>query len=137
MKLFTLQEANEMIPRMEMIMERMQIRSSQLREAIARARETYGRDLEQEEIVDLFERHPELNAAAREMEQLLAEIDASGAEFKGLDLGLVDFPAEMGDEIGLLCWQYGEKEITHWHTLEDGFAGRQLLPQTVDRSYLQ
>ncbi|HAH17002.1 MAG TPA: DUF2203 domain-containing protein, partial [Chloroflexi bacterium] len=25
------------------------------------------------------------------------------------------------------CWKAGEVRITHWHTLESGFAGRQAL----------
>jgi hypothetical protein len=28
----------------------------------------------------------------------------------------------------LLCWKLGEDRIRYWHTVEDGFAGRQPLP---------
>jgi hypothetical protein len=28
----------------------------------------------------------------------------------------------------LLCWELGEREVEHWHGLEEGFAGRKRLP---------
>jgi hypothetical protein len=47
---------------------------------------------------------------------------------KDLDTGLVDFPAlHKGEEV-LLCWQFGEDEVTHWHGVDEGFAGRKPLP---------
>jgi hypothetical protein len=27
----------------------------------------------------------------------------------------------------LLCWQYGEGEVSFWHPVEEGFAGRRPL----------
>ena len=71
------------------------------------------------------------------LQRTAAEIEACGGQFKGLELGLVDFPSEIDGQVGLLCWQYGEKEITHWHPLESGFDGRQPLPKAVRRPYLQ
>jgi enoyl-CoA hydratase/carnithine racemase len=46
---------------------------------------------------------------------------------KGLELGLVDFPAQLGDEVVELCWQYGEKRVAFWHDLDTGYAGRERL----------
>ena len=56
-----------------------------------------------------------------------------GCVLKDLDRGLLDFYALSGDRLIFLCWQLGESEIAHWHTLEGGFAGRQPL----DRSELE
>jgi hypothetical protein len=44
-----------------------------------------------------------------------------------LDRGLVDFPARVDGREVYLCWQLDEPEITHWHGLESGFAGRRPL----------
>jgi hypothetical protein len=52
---------------------------------------------------------------------------AMGVQLKDLDRGLVDFPAWREDQEVLLCWHLGEDEVTHWHDLESGFAGRQAL----------
>jgi hypothetical protein len=50
-----------------------------------------------------------------------------GVLVKDLDQGLCDFHALMGDRLIFLCWHLGEPEITHWHTLGEGFAGRRPL----------
>ncbi|MFN8644026.1 MAG: DUF2203 family protein [Candidatus Binatia bacterium] len=60
-----------------------------------------------------------------------------GRSSRASSLGLVDFPSEIDGQIGLLCWQYGEKEITHWHSLDSGFDSRQPLPSANGRSFLQ
>jgi hypothetical protein len=39
----------------------------------------------------------------------------------------VDFPSNRDGQVVYLCWQLGEDEISHWHELEAGFAGRQQL----------
>jgi hypothetical protein len=135
--LFSLEEANALIPRLELIMERMQRRGIELREAIEALAREGGEPMTNIEVSDLLERRPELQGLVEELEQLIREIEACGGQFKGLELGLVDFPSEIDGQIGLLCWQYGEKEITHWHALESGFDGRQPLPKAVRRSYLQ
>jgi hypothetical protein len=70
------------------------------------------------------------DAAAAELASLVDELHRLGVQVKDLDLGLVDFPAvhpETGDTV-LLCWRLGEAEITHWHRLDEGFAGRKPLP---------
>jgi hypothetical protein len=37
-------------------------------------------------------------------------------------------------EIVLLCWKYGEEAITHWHGLEEGFAGRKPIDERIARA---
>jgi hypothetical protein len=136
-QLFTLEEANALIPRLELIMERMQRRGIELRQAIeAMARE--GQEpIANIEVSQLLERRPELRALVEDLERYIADIEACGGQFKGLELGLVDFPSEIDGQVGLLCWQYGEKEITHWHSLDSGFSGRQPLPSGGGGSLLQ
>ena len=62
-----------------------------------------------------------------EMQQGLGEIVELGGAPKDLGLGLVDFlHLRDGREVNL-CWKYGEREIRHWHGLDEGFAGRKPL----------
>jgi hypothetical protein len=82
---------------------------------------------------ELLRTHPEVEPMAREIEALLAEIDEAGGQFKGLELGLVDFPAEIDGEVVLLCWQYGEPEVAFYHHMDAGFAGRRPLPHSRPR----
>lgn len=55
---------------------------------------------------------------------LLGSIQSLGVEMKDPTLGLVDFPADRGDEVVYLCWKEGEEEIVAWHDLTSGYAGR-------------
>ena len=57
----------------------------------------------------------------------LQELLEKGVQVKDLDRGLVDFYALQGDRLVFLCWQVDEPEVAHWHTLDDGFAGRQQI----------
>ena len=50
-------------------------------------------------------------------------------ELKDYVTGLIDFPCWMEDREVLLCWRLGEPEVSHWHDLDAGFAGRQKLPR--------
>ncbi len=54
----------------------------------------------------------------------LSEINAIGVQVKDLDIGLLDFPCKVNGEIVLLCWKMGEPTISHWHSTEEGYAGR-------------
>jgi hypothetical protein len=61
------------------------------------------------------------------MQQGLGEIVELGGAPKDLGLGLVDFlHLRDGREVNL-CWKYGEREIRHWHGLDEGYAGRKPL----------
>jgi hypothetical protein len=57
----------------------------------------------------------------------LDAIDATGVAVKDLDIGLCDFLGEREGREVWLCWQYGEKQVGFWHDLDAGFAGRRPL----------
>ena len=62
-----------------------------------------------------------------ELQRGLDEIVKLGGAPKDLGLGLVDFlHLRDGEEVNL-CWKYGERAITHWHGLDEGYAGRKPL----------
>jgi hypothetical protein len=136
-RLFTVEEVNELIPKLELIMQRVQLLGFELRRGLRAAVDALGGAPDPGTVSALARERPELRGLVDEMEKLVTEIEASGGEFKGLDLGLIDYPAEIDGEIVFLCWQYGEKEITHWHSLDGGFEGRRPLPATAQRSLLQ
>jgi hypothetical protein len=62
-----------------------------------------------------------------ELQRGLDEIVKLGGAPKDLGLGLVDFiHLRDGEEVNL-CWKYGERAITHWHGLDEGYSGRKPL----------
>jgi hypothetical protein len=74
------------------------------------------------ELAGLAERRRALTAR---MGEGIAQIHRQGILVKDLDRGLLDFYALDGDRLVFLCWALGEPAVTHWHTLDGGFAGRQ------------
>ncbi|GII23722.1 DUF2203 domain-containing protein [Planosporangium mesophilum] len=70
---------------------------------------------------------PEWKAAEARLDELMAEVQQTGAELKSLAPLLVDFPADLDGEPVLLCWLEGDAELTWYHRSDLGFAGRRRL----------
>ena len=85
------------------------------------------------DILTVSRRKDEREKAIQRAKDAVAEIDAAGVQVKDLDIGLLDFPCAVGDEVILLCWKLGEKGITHWHNSTEGFAGRKPIDERIIR----
>jgi hypothetical protein len=79
-------------------------------------------------------RRAERDKAMQEAKDTLAEIDSIGVQVKDLEEGLLDFPSVMDGKPVLLCWKLGEPAIAHWHTEEEGFAGRKPLDPRLGKT---
>jgi len=137
-KFFTLDEAQTLLPVLE----------SLLRAAVESKRTIEGVDSEFEELrqriflnggtaVDILavaRRRAEKDKAVQKAKDTLAEIDSIGVQVKDLDTGLLDFPCVVEDQVILLCWKMGEKAITHWHGLQEGFKGRKPIDERIAKS---
>jgi hypothetical protein len=127
---FTVEEANKALPLVKMIttdivrqiriVEDLQQRLSM----VSRERRRPSTDLYSEE---LAQSQAELEAEEAKLSSFLDELKRLGVEFKGPD-GLCDFYSMMDDREVFLCWRLGEAEVTYWHDLDAGFAGRKPLP---------
>lgn len=71
---------------------------------------------------------PERKAAEARLNELMTEVQETGAELKGVAPLLVDFPGEMDGVPVLYCWLEGDPELTWYHRADLGFAGRRPLP---------
>ena len=76
---------------------------------------------------EIAERAAQLDALVDNMTRKIAELEDLGVQVRDLDLGLIDFPAERYGETVMLCWRYGEAEVSFWHKREEGFNGRKSL----------
>jgi hypothetical protein len=135
---FTLDEAQSLLPVLE----------SLLRAAIAAKKTVDEADTEQQalqhrvflaggmflDVVPLARKKAERAKAEQRVKDSLAEIDSIGVQVKDLDIGLLDFPCEVDGQIILLCWKLGEKAITHWHGVQEGFAGRKPIDQRIAKA---
>jgi len=64
------------------------------------------------------------NSSITKFYQSIEDLENTGVSLKGLDEGLLDFPAKRFDEEIWLCWKEGETEIKFWHEKDTGFMGR-------------
>ena len=120
---FTLQEANKTLAAIRPLMDEIQaIRQKVLANkpdvwpAIEQAAGNGGSWAASKLVTD-FER----------LDTLVRQIQATGALFKDINLGLLDFPALKDGREVYLCWKFGEGDIAFWHEIEAGYAGRQLI----------
>ena len=65
-----------------------------------------------------------LNSVVTKFYQSIEDLESTGVVLKGLDDGLLDFPAKRFDDEIWLCWKDGETEIKFWHEKDTGFMGR-------------
>ena len=65
-----------------------------------------------------------LNSTITNFYQSIEDLESTGVVLKGLDEGLLDFPAKLFDEEIWLCWKEGEIAIKFWHEKDTGFIGR-------------
>jgi len=136
-KTFLLDEANAIVPRFQLLMEKLQRGALSLNGEIEILAREVGVEPSALTPDDLLRNRPAARALIEELDAIVQEIEDSGAHLKDVQLGLVDFPSERDGEIVYLCWQFGEPEVAFWHRMEDGFSGRQPLPGSTPPRYLQ
>ena len=132
--LFTLDEANRVAEEIRPELE-----------AMVEAQRELGRVQSRLDVLELaVAGASDQNPDARELEILAARrrtlverirhgvdrIHRRGCLVKDLDRGLVDFYSLTGDRLIFLCWQLGETEVSHWHSLDGGFPARRPVPRT-------
>jgi len=136
MKLFTLEEAQALVPILESLLKRC-VHAKQAAEAINEDLQRLSQRIFMSggmhiDIAKVGRQRTELGAHIERAKDAVEEIDAIGVQVKDLDIGLLDFPCQIEGEVVLLCWKMGESKITHWHTVESGFSGRQPLDDRFD-----
>jgi hypothetical protein len=135
---FTLDEAHSLLPVLESLL-RTALHAKKLMEEVdAEVQALHHRIFLNGgmflDIVPLARRKAERAKSEQRIKDALAEIDSIGVQVKDLDIGLLDFPCEVEGQTILLCWKLGEKSITHWHGVQEGFAGRKPIDQRIARA---
>lgn len=122
LKIFTVQEANALLPNVRTIVGKIQrahrnlSRYSEEAKKAAEAAERGGGG---------FPDGVAYAAILTELTLQLSELEGLGVQLKDFERGLVDFPSLRDGRVVLLCWQLGEgDELEWWHDVDTGFAGR-------------
>jgi hypothetical protein len=125
-RLFTLEEANALVPRLREIL-------ADLRQAFEALEGAEG------EVAGLRWRtrgnghnlpdgpFARRQAARATVQQQLGRVQELGCELKDPRLGLVDFPSRFEGREVYLCWKMDEPEVAYWHPQDEGFASRKPL----------
>ena len=126
MKLFTVDEANQLIPSLRPKLEEIRTQYASLavfrddaKRAATAANDFGGGGMQGGTVY--VNRLYEVGKIASELHDL-------GVQLKDYSRGLIDFPSLREGRVVLLCWQLDDPdELEWWHELEAGFAGRQPL----------
>jgi hypothetical protein len=131
MRVFTVNEANALLPRLNVLLERQMTMLRDL-DALSEKMATLGLDPYGIELTP--EDTPELTSLKSEMRDHIKiyhagwrEIEALGLVVKDYRMGLIDFQGRRGTELVWWCWKYGEPAVSHWHPLDEGFDTRRPL----------
>ena len=125
MKLFTIEEANSLLPSVRPIVKSIQQSHRRLlsfksaAKQAAEGAEFGGGGL------------PEGQRYARLLVDLslhAGQLEGLGIQLKDYRQGLIDFPSMRDGRVVLLCWKADEgDQVEWWHDVEAGFGGRQPL----------
>jgi hypothetical protein len=120
-KHFSVEEANNLLPELRQLLERIQeVRHSlnisweQAQPVLTAASQNGGGKEASGYISDLAR----LNA-------VLQQFQRQGVVIKDFDRGLVDFPHWREGREVFLCWEQSEDQVRFWHELESGYAARE------------
>jgi hypothetical protein len=129
---FTVADANAMVPALEVRFGKVMRLRAQLRQAYD-ALDEAGEPPTAESLErgsgpdDLLKLRGRFRALLEALTEELAAVEELGVAVKDLDLGLCDFLGEREGRDVWLCWQYGEKTVSFWHELGEGFGARHPL----------
>jgi hypothetical protein len=122
-KLFTLEEANALLPELRKLLEEAAVHRDAMREKaphlepiLKASGSNGGGRIGSEYGVEAY--------------NVYVAVDRNyklGVLLKDLDMGLLDFPHERDGRVVFLCWHPPEEQISHWHEIQAGYRGRRPL----------
>lgn len=141
MRIFSLDEAQTLIPVLESLLKRA-IQGKESAEIVEQEMQQLSQRIFLNggmlvAVAQVARRRAERDVAMQQVKDTLQEIDAIGVQVKDIEKGLLDFPCRVGEETVLLCWKMGEAEINYWHTTESGYSGRLPIDERFRRGQKQ
>ena len=126
-KLFTVAEANALLPTLTALLRDVSVHLADVREKapqmepiLRAAGANGGGRVGSEYGVEAYNLH----LAVERIREL-------GVIIKDLDAGLLDFPHEREGRVVFLCWHPPEERVAYWHEIASGYAGRQPLSPSL------
>lgn len=130
-RIFTIAEANELIPWLKSCLYKLQDYQKQMFEMeveidaleliSGQPSDNYSPEVQKK--VHIYQE------LVRGFYQIADDINAQGCVLKEVEHGLVDFYSHHHGRMVFLCWKMGEEKIEAWHEIDSGFASRQSLDE--------
>ena len=133
-RIFTVREANQVLPKLEPIFQDLDAVRSRLRKLKGKMdvlEMLWGGEVHLEENPDYREYlhySEQLLEAKGEFEQIHSRFADLEVVLKNLDSGLVDFYGVIDSRLVFLCWKRNEKSVGYFHHLDSGYSGRNEIP---------
>ncbi|MFC1742924.1 DUF2203 domain-containing protein [Candidatus Riflebacteria bacterium] len=121
-KFFSLDEANELLPVLELHMARLLKDYFELKNQLRFICDKTGGNVEI--LLGRIKSDPSVEEQVKKINQTQSYFNELGVIFKSLELGIIDFPSILSGEVIFLCWQFGENLITHYHGINENFNNR-------------
>ena len=119
-KLFSVREANALLPELKRLLDEARSRRDAMREKAPDLKPI----LEAAPSNGGGKKGSEFGVDAYRLHLSVGRITELGVVLKDLDSGLLDFPHLREGRVVFLCWHPPEERVGFWHEIEAGYAGR-------------
>jgi hypothetical protein len=127
-RLFTLPEANSLLPDVMPLLLELRSYKVTLDSAVAALSALTPAMRQNGHAAQARELEARIQEVTEDLAAGIDQVTAMGIDIKSLEHGLIDFPSLREGRVVFLCWRLGEgPTIRFWHDIDAGFAGRRPL----------
>jgi len=130
--IFSLEQANAMLPLLRLIVADISLSHRELSERrhqlhrLVRRREDAKAQVYNDEVEDT---RNDLRIETRQLEEYISELERLGVVLRSAYDGIVDFPMVMREKAAFYVWKMGEMDVGYWHWPNETFSQRRPLPR--------
>ena len=122
-RLFTVEEANTLLPKLKELLGDVSVHRNAMREKALHLKPILAASVSN----GGGRVGSEYGVEAYNLYLAIERIRGLGVLLKDPDSGLLDFPHERDGRVVFLCWHPPEERIGYWHEIQAGYRGRQPL----------
>jgi hypothetical protein len=129
-KVISIQEANRMLPLLRRIVvdimshwEQIISKRTEL-ECLEKEISAPGEDQTPSQATGLVDLKAELNYLIDKINNYIREVEELGCFVEEFRRGIINFPSLFHGRKVFLCWKPDEREVEHWHELDETFKDR-------------